>query len=114
MVAIKKKQKMRIPYNYEYRSQTTLPNKDNRTVYNKEPIKGDTYYDKPIGSINGYNMVDNIGRDVRVPSLKRKTAWKRFYKLFPQFKGRKTITGYSSSYMVPGGLKASMIKLKKI
>ena len=111
MVAIKKKQKMRVPYNYEYHFQTKLPNKDNRTIYNEEPIKGDTYYDKPIENINGYYMID-IGRDVRVPSLKRKSAWKRFYKLFPQFKGRKTITGYSTSCLL--SLNSSTIKLKKI
>ena len=58
-------------------------------------------------------MVD-IGRDVRVPSLKRKSAWKRFYRLFPQFKGRNTITGYSTSCYVKRGLNASTIKLKKI
>jgi hypothetical protein len=46
--------------------------------------------------------------------LKRKSAWKRFYRLFPQFKGRNTITGYSTSCYVKGGLNSSMIKLKKI
>ena len=113
MVAIKRNKRPFRVHSYEYRSQTKLPNKDNRTIYNEEPIKGDTYYDKPIGSINGYYMVD-IGRDVRVPSLKRKSAWKRFYRLFPQFKGRNTITGYSTSCYIKGGLNPSTIKLKNI
>ena len=113
MVAIKRNKRPFRVHSYEYRSQTKLPKKDNRTIYNEKPIKGDTYYDKPIGSINGYYMVD-IGRDVRVPSLKRKSAWKRFYKLFPNLKGQNKITGFSSSYMVPGGLNVSTIKLKNI
>lgn len=57
---------------------------------------------------------------IRVPSLKRKSAWKRFYKMFPDLKGMKTITGRSSCYGkdINGEMKqtiqnASMIKLKK-
>lgn len=58
---------------------------------------------------------------IRVPSLKRKTAWKRFYKMFPDLKGMKTITGKSSCYArnINGDMKqqiqnASIIKLKKV
>lgn len=58
---------------------------------------------------------DTAGRlsCIRVPSLKRKTAWKRFYKMFPGLKGQSVITGYSSTYAVPD-LHSSTIKLKKI
>ena len=35
---------------------------------------------------------------IRVPRLKRKTAWKRFYKMFPDLKGMKVITGHSSCH----------------
>ncbi len=58
---------------------------------------------------------------IRVPSLKRKSAWKRFYKMYPQLKGKKSITGRSSCYApnVNGEYKqtiqhASTIKLKKV
>lgn len=58
---------------------------------------------------------------IRVPSLKRKSAWKRFYKMFPDLKGMKTITGKSSCYApdINGEMRqtiqhASTIKLKKI
>ena len=58
---------------------------------------------------------------IRVPSLKRKSAWKRFYKMFPDLKGMKTITGKSSCYGREDDGKIrqqiqhdSMIKLKKI
>ena len=58
---------------------------------------------------------------IRVPRLKRKTAWKRFYKMFPDLKGMKTITGRSSCYGkdINGEYhqtiqNASTIKLKKI
>lgn len=47
---------------------------------------------------------------IRVPSLKRKTAWKRFYKMFPELKGRIYITGYSTG----GAKRTSFIKLKNI
>lgn len=57
---------------------------------------------------------------IRVPSLKRKSAWKRFYKMFPDLKGMKTITGKSSCYgreddgkMCQQIQHDSMIKLKK-
>lgn len=57
---------------------------------------------------------------IRVPSLKRKTAWKRFYKMFPDLKGMKSITGRSSCYGrdLDGEIRqtiqhASTIKLKK-
>jgi len=58
---------------------------------------------------------------IRVPSLKRKSAWKRFYKMFPDLQGMKTITGKSSCYVqnVNGEYRqtiqnSSTIKLKKI
>ena len=58
---------------------------------------------------------------IRVPSLKRKTAWKRFYKMFPDLKGMKVITGSSSCYArdIDGKFRqtiqnASTIKLKKL
>lgn len=58
---------------------------------------------------------------IRVPSLKRKTAWKRFYKMFPDLKGMKTITGRSSCGMYDSNhnwhqaiQNTSTIKLKKM
>lgn len=58
---------------------------------------------------------------IRVPKLKRKSAWKRFYKMFPDLKGMKTITGRSSCHgpNERGEYKqmiqhSSMIKLKKV
>ena len=57
---------------------------------------------------------------IRVPKLKRKTAWKRFYKMFPDLKGMKVITGSSSCYSQDKDGKIrqqiqnkSTIKLKK-
>jgi hypothetical protein len=56
-----------------------------------------------------------------VPRLKRKNAWKRFYKMFPDLKGMKMITGKSSCYArnKDGEMKqqiqnASTIKLKRV
>ena len=58
---------------------------------------------------------------IRVPKLKRKTAWKRFYKMFPDLKGMKVIPGKSSCYAHDknGEMKqqiqhSSTIKLKKV
>jgi hypothetical protein len=58
---------------------------------------------------------------IRVPKLKRKTAWKRFYKMFPDLKGMKVISGKSSCYGkdIDGKYyqtiqNASTIKLKKL
>ena len=58
---------------------------------------------------------------IRVPKLKRKTAWKRFYKMFPDLVGMKTIPGKSSCYARDknGEMKqqiqhSSTIKLKKV
>lgn len=58
---------------------------------------------------------------IRVPSLKRKTAWKRFYKMFPNLKGMKTISGKSSCYIQDKEGRShsvipnkSTIKLKKV
>jgi len=57
---------------------------------------------------------------IRVPKLKRKTAWKRFYKMFPDLKGKETITGSSSCWYRDekgeyrrGPWHYSTIKLKK-
>lgn len=57
---------------------------------------------------------------IRVPKLKRKSAWKRFYKMFPGLKGRETITGSSSCWYRDkngdykrGPWHYSTIKLKK-
>lgn len=33
---------------------------------------------------------------IRVPKLRRKTAWKRFYKIFPHLKGRENLWDYDS------------------
>ena len=58
---------------------------------------------------------------LRVPKLKRKNAWKRFYKMFPDLKGMKVIPGKSSCYardkdgeMCQQIQNKSTIKLKKI
>lgn len=58
---------------------------------------------------------------IRVPRLKRKNAWKRFYKMFPDLVGMKTIPGRSSCYTREADGKvrqqiqhASTIKLKKV
>lgn len=53
--------------------------KTNRAAYNKKPklIKQDNK-----GYINGSG--GGYTRDIRYPSKKRKTTWKRFYKLFPK------------------------------
>jgi hypothetical protein len=58
---------------------------------------------------------------IRVPKLKRKSAWKRFYKMFPGLKGKETITGSSSCWYRDekgeyrrGPWHYSTIKLKKV
>lgn len=58
---------------------------------------------------------------IRVPRLKRKSAWKRFYKMFPDLKGMKVIPGRSSCYArdIDGEMRQtiqhkSTIKLKKV
>ena len=93
-----------------YSGGTRMPHKDNRMIYQSLP--GDGYYDGAIST--GDSIAHWSG--VRVPSLKRKAAWKRFYKLFPHLKGMKTITGSSSSWSNEGSnyLNKSTIKLKKI
>ena len=91
-----------------YTFQKKLPNKDNRTIY-EENLDSDGYWDKPISTGEGIEH----WRGVRVPSLKRKAAWKRFYKLFPHLKGKKIIHG-SSQPMHAYGVNASTIKLKKV
>lgn len=49
---------------------------------------------------------------LRVPSLKRKNAWKRFYKRYPELKGVQVIHG--SSMSKGNHLNPSTIKLKDI
>lgn len=90
-----------------YTYQKRLPNKDNRMIY--DSLIGDSYYDEPISTGEG---IENW-RGVRVPSLKRKAAWKRFYKLFPHLKGKSVIHG-SRQATVAYGVNASTIKLKKV
>ena len=90
-----------------YTYQKKLPNKDNRAIYDSLP--GDGYWDKPISESEWIEC----WRGLRVPSLKRKSAWKRFYKLFPGLKGKKIIHG-SSQPMHSYGVNASTIKLKKV
>ena len=85
-----------------------MPYKDNRTIYG-ENLNSDGYWDKPISTGEGIEWC----REVRVPSLKRKAAWKRFYKLFPHLKGKKIIHG-SSQPMHAYGVNTSTIKLKKV
>ena len=58
---------------------------------------------------------------IRVPKLKRKSAWKRFYRMFPDLKGKDTITGSSSCWYRDkngdykrGPWHYSTIKLKKV
>ena len=86
-------------YNY----QKKLPAKDNRSIYGDMLNNG--YYDKPL------SQSENSSK-LRVPKLCRKGAWKRFYKLFPELKGKKMIHGSSVSEY--HGLNKSTIKLKKI
>jgi len=52
---------------YKYKSNANPPRQDNKSYIN---------YGNREGGING----------IRFPSKKRKTAWKRFYKLFPRLK----------------------------
>lgn len=72
--------------------------KDNYTVY-KNGIG------KPL-----YESGAELSPKVRVLSLKRKIAWKRFYRLFPNLKGMNAIPGSMSS--VVNGYGKSTIKLK--
>ncbi len=85
-----------------YTYQKKLPVKDNRSIYGDLP--GNGYYDKPL------SQSENSSK-LRVPKLCRKGAWKRFYKLFPELKGKKVISGSPAS--VYNGLNKSTIKLKK-
>lgn len=91
-----------------YNTQTKLPQKDNRNIYENN-LESDSYYDNSISLGEGIKY----SRNVRVPKLKRKTAWKRFYKLFPHLKGMKVIPG-SSQPCHAYGVNPSTIKLKKI
>lgn len=73
------------------------PQKDNETlspqIDNIQPGYGATY-------------------KIRVPKLKRKTAWKRFYKKFPHFKGLDSFK--QPSFGQGGTINVGTIKLKKI
>lgn len=91
-----------------YTFQKKLPFKDNRTIYN-ENLSSNTWWDKPINETSWAEYDSRI----RVPSLKRKNAWKRFYRLYSSLKGKKVIHGSSSSAFYKG-LNKSTIKLKKI
>lgn len=91
--------------NYTFQKQ--LPHKDNRMIY--DPLPGDGYYD---GQISLGEDIEHWG-GVRVPSLKRKAAWKRFYKLFPHLKGKKIIHG-GPRHLHYYNVNASTIKLKKV
>lgn len=67
----------------------------------------------PFKDNAGYTIQRYVGyfdSKIRVPSLKRKTAWKRFYKMFPGLKGREYITGHSTG----GAERESYIKLKQL
>ena len=86
-----------------YTYQKKLPVKDNRSIYGDLP--GNDYYDKPLSQSESSSKL-------RVPKLCRKGAWKRFYKLFPELKGKKIIPG--SSVSMHHGLNKSTIKLKKV
>lgn len=82
----------------------TIDHEARRAMYSfvKElPFKDNAGY--PIQHYHGDSRI-------RVPSLKRKTAWKRFYKMYPELKGKDYITGYSTG----GAKRASFIKLKQI
>lgn len=88
---------------YNYRKPKSK--KDNYNIYKGEEVVPDKSH---------LYIFDS---KIRVPKLKRKTAWKRFYKLFPELIGYDMIHGYSSSVGVPGegqNVGLSTIKLKKI
>ena len=80
--------------------------KDNYTLYKNAVKVGNGIDDKPIYEDGGAEFSPKV----RVPSLKRKSAWKRFYRLFPNLKDMKTIHGSMSS--VVNGYGKSTIKLK--
>lgn len=76
--------------------------KDNFSLYN--------------GEVNNKSLFNDDPR-IRVPSLKRKTAWKRFYKLFPHLKGKKVWNGRSRNFDNNGNpedLPKSFIPLKQV
>lgn len=88
---------------YNYRKPKSK--KDNYNLYKGEEVVPEKYH---------LYIYDS---KIRVPKLKRKTAWKRFYKLYPELKGCDMIYGYSSTAGLPEdgqNLGMSIIKLKKI
>lgn len=86
-----------------YNFKKSLPAKDNYNIYEDNSNR---------------NLGDPKSPIIRVPSLKRKTAWKRFYKLYPALKGLSKIEGSYSTWggggKFPCGINPSTIKLKKI
>jgi hypothetical protein len=58
-----------VQINKEYKSMARPPRQDNKTYLNKQETWGASNKNK-----------------IRYPRKKRKTAWKRFYKLFPHLK----------------------------
>lgn len=77
---------------------------DNPNLY--EPVDRSSYA--------SFITTDSLSKSsiIRVPSLKRKNAWKRFYKRYPELKGVEVITGRTKSR--GNQLNPSTIKLKKI
>lgn len=47
-------------------------------------------------SFGSWRKHDYYRNKIRVPRLKRKTAWKRFYKIFPYLKGDECLENYDS------------------
>ena len=95
------------PYG-EYSPSKYVEPRDNKGQFVIDPNR--PYYSGSIGDTS----------EIRVPSLKRKSAWKRFYKMFPELKGQKVIHGKSSCGFLDREckdaitLRPSTIKLKKI
>lgn len=78
--------------------------RDNGNLYNGRTAKHD------------FNIM--FDSRIRVPKLKRKTAWKRFYKRYPELKGQKVFTGrskvYGRGFDWNNNLRESFILLKAI
>lgn len=61
--------------------------KERQSIYNRRPIR----VRKDNGTTINYGSGGRSLNKIRRPSLKRKTAWKRFYKLFPHLKENENI-----------------------